>query len=124
MIFGHFRAFLSLAYGILQVGNGFEIYPLSNNYFNVFFLSLLPLAKVKRREQMLVHCCSHFFLPHKSNSGLFCFQPRAQRVCRAKTHIKVRTKGQPSKIILCTSGNCLRACFFTRQWHLHHFSGR
>ena len=47
---------------------------------------------------MLLHCCRHFFLPHKSNSGPFCFQPRAHRVCRAKTHIKVRKKGSPAKL--------------------------
>jgi len=36
---GHFRAFLSLVCGILQVENGFEIYPLSNTFFCIFAFS-------------------------------------------------------------------------------------
>ena len=39
---GHFRAFLSLACGILQVENGFEIYPLSNTFFCIFAFSFAP----------------------------------------------------------------------------------
>ena len=72
---GHFRAFLSLACGILQVENGFEIgpYPI---LFSVSLLSLSPLAKVKKKEQTLVHCCCHFFLPFTSNlPALFVFNP-------------------------------------------------
>ena len=101
---------------------------------------------------MLVHCCRHFFLPHKSNSGPFCFQPRAQRVCRVKTQVKIRKKGQPSKIILrtfyatveihlkCGSAQWVSPAHVTTLqilvndvlvngypdhiWHLHHFSRR
>ena len=36
---GRFHAFLSLAYGILQVENGFEIHPLSNTFFCIFAFS-------------------------------------------------------------------------------------
>ena len=39
MTHGHFRAFLSLACGILQVENSFEIYPLSNTFFRIFAFS-------------------------------------------------------------------------------------
>jgi len=74
----HFRAFLSLARGILQVENGFEIYPLSNT-FSVSLLSLSPLAKVKKREQTLLHCCRHFCLAAQIKFPLFLFSTQGPK---------------------------------------------
>ena len=80
---GHFRAFLSLACGIFQVENGFEIYPLSNTFFCIFAFSFASGGVKKEGANACSLLPPFFSYPLKSNSRSFCFQPRAQSVCRA-----------------------------------------
>ena len=111
---GHFRAFLSLACGILQVENGFEIYPLSNTFFCIFAFSFASGEGKKEGANacslLLPFSSFHSCRSHQFTRS-FCFQPRPQSVCRAKTHVNVCKKAAQRKMILRNSGNCLRACF-------------
>ena len=72
---GHFRAFLSLACGILQVENGFEIYPLSNTFFCIFAFSFAS-GEGKKEGANACSLLLPFFLPLTSNlPALFVFNP-------------------------------------------------
>ena len=108
---GHFRAFLSLACGILQVENGFEIYPLSNTFFCIFAFSFASGEGKKEGANACSLLLPFFLAAHIKFTRSFCFQPRPQSVCRSKTHVNVRKKAAQRKMILRNSGNCLRACF-------------
>lgn len=72
---GHFRAFLSITCGILQVENGFEIYPLSNTFFWIFAFSFASCEGKKGGA----NACSLLppFFSCRSNQipALFVFNP-------------------------------------------------
>ena len=72
---GHFRAFLSLACGILQASK-YIPYPI---LFSVSLVSLWPLGQVKKREQTLVHFCRHFFLAAQIKFPLFLFSTQGPK---------------------------------------------
>ena len=73
---GHFRAFLSLACGILQVENSFEICPVSNTFFCIFAFSSASGEGKKEGANACSLLPPFFCLSLKSNlPALFVFNP-------------------------------------------------
>jgi len=78
MTHGHFRTFLSLACGILQVENGFEIYPLSNTFFCIFAFSFAS-GESKKEGANACSLLPPFFLAAQIKFPLFLFSTQGPK---------------------------------------------
>ena len=104
-----------------QVENGFEIY--LNTFFCIFAFSFASgECKKEGANRRLFTAAPIFFLPLKSNSRSFCFQPRAQSVCRAKTRVNVRKKGSAAKWFYATVETVYVRVFYARKKHVKFYA--